>query len=667
MTLLLLDPNLDREHGHHLEWDLAIARAALARGEPVRIIAHRDYPADSAGGIPVLPWFTFTTYATASTDPVAGRYDDFRLFNETLAADLAALPPETLHAGDAVLAPTLTENHLLGYATWMKGLDTTRAPLFLLHLLFPAGAGTGPTDPLTALFYRLGLRKAEEPGPDIHLFAAGPQIARDFTAMLGRPVMPHPIPLAPRRATPRPPGARPACLLFAGDAKPDKGVLLLPALADTLATAHPGWDFVIHANKATAWGPAASALQDLATIAARRANIRLHTARLDRPAYEAMLEAADALLCTHDPAAYATKSSGVVWEAISLGLPLIVPRDTWLSRETEEWNAGAATAARHTTEALADAFETFLAERQRLTRASAAAADRFHAANGPDRLLDQLWSLWRPSLPTRPTPPPTTPDAPPTQAGGSTAHWLGHDAELTFPWPAGEAWQFEIATPRRIAPEQVEVTSDAETPGRITILSDGRDHRDGQLRLRVSLARPTLRPPATTPATPPPATPEDPDAFRSGPIHATRIWLDELLPGTGEDYRHLDISLYGLATPGHAWPHVKLKLCRMNEARHLEFRRMPGWPTMFETWPGTETDRYGDVLHIAANAEPPPAHTPRDRALLDTLSCCLKDTVLTLRERNPDQANDLEPWITEAELHQRSLAAGLRRMEAVAG
>jgi glycosyltransferase involved in cell wall biosynthesis len=660
MPLLLLDPNLDREHGHHLEWDLAIARAAQARGEGVRIIAHRDFPSDNAAGIPVLPWFTFTTYGTASSDPVTGRYDDFRLFNEALAADLATLPPDTLRTGDAVLAPTLNENHLLGYATWMKGFDAARAPLFLLHLLFPAGQGSGPGDPLTALFYRLGLRKAEEPGAEIHLFGAGAQIARDFTAMLGRPVAPYPVPLAPRRSGPRPAGARPACLLFVGDAKPDKGVLLLPALAEALAAAHPGWDFVIHANRATAWGPAATALQDLAAIAARRGNIHLHTARLDRPAYEALLESADALLCTHDPAGYAAKSSGVVWEAISLGVPLIVPRDTWLSREAEEWNAGALTVPAHSPEALAAAFDGFLAERERLGAASAAAAGRFHAVNGADRLIEQIWSLWRPTLPARAVPPPVTPGGA-VPEGAGTAHWLGHDAELTFPWPAGEAWQIEIAAARRIAPEQVEVTSDAETPGRVTILSDGRDHRGGQIRLRVSLARPSLRPPASTTLA---AAADEPDAFRSGAVRAARVRLDELLPGSGEEYRHLDLSLHGLATPEHAWSHVKLKLCRMGEARHLEFRRMPGWPAMFEAWPGTQTDRYGELLRIPADSGPPPARTARDRALLDTLSRCLKDAVIALRDGDPERAEILEAWISEAELHQRSLAAGLRRLEA---
>ena len=42
MTLIILDPNLDRETGHHIEWDLTIARAAMERGEKVVIYGHRD-------------------------------------------------------------------------------------------------------------------------------------------------------------------------------------------------------------------------------------------------------------------------------------------------------------------------------------------------------------------------------------------------------------------------------------------------------------------------------------------------------------------------------------------------------------------------------------------------------------------------------------------------
>jgi hypothetical protein len=40
MRLTLLDPNLASEHGHHFDWDLAIAEGAAARGMQVDLVAN---------------------------------------------------------------------------------------------------------------------------------------------------------------------------------------------------------------------------------------------------------------------------------------------------------------------------------------------------------------------------------------------------------------------------------------------------------------------------------------------------------------------------------------------------------------------------------------------------------------------------------------------------
>ncbi|MEO3474821.1 hypothetical protein AAFN86_23370 [Roseomonas sp. CAU 1739] len=693
MTLFILDPNLDRENGHHLEWDLAVARAARARGEPVVIFAHRDFPAEQAEGIAIRPWFTFTTYARAAQDPVAGRYDDFHLFNETLADDLAAIEPGTFRAGDAVLAPTLNENHLLGYASWMKGFDPSRAPLFLLHLMFDPGLADGGDgapvvrDALTALFYQLGQRRAAEPGPQVHLFATGQQMSRDFSALFAQPVPPHPIPVAPRRTAPRPDGARPACLLFIGDAKPDKGVLLLPGLAEAIAAAQPDWDVLLHVNETTAWGPARQTCEELAALAARRANVTVQGGRLPRDAYQRLMESASLLVCTHEPAAYARKSSGILWEAVGLGLPVVVPHGTWLEREAAEWGAGAVAAHDWTIAGLHSAFEAAVVQRAVLARASAEAAQRFHAANGAGGLIEQIWALWRPSLPVQARPPVPAlgaPDAPAVRAAPeaprAAVQWMGHAAELTFAWPPGEAWHLDVDTGAQVLPENVAVEAGA-APGtaRILVAAEGGDNRDGQVRLRVMLSRPARAvPPAPVPpavALPAPvpqavAEPAAPpvEAFRIGQgrdaVAATRVTLDELLPG--EVYRHLDLTLHGLTLGAEAWARVKFKICCDRDARHLEFRRMHGWPEMFVEWPGTAYDQYGEVLHIAADGTPVAVAEARDRALLTALARCLKEAVRCLWEQNPLHAEALETWLVEAELHQRSLAVGLRAATAQA-
>lgn len=388
MTLFLLDPSLDHPNGHHLDWDLAIAREAQSRGMRPVILAHRDHPAMDVAGIEIRPWFTFTTYDSAASDRLTARYDDFRLFNERLAMDLAALPVETFHAGDVVLAPTLTERHLLGYATWMKRFEPVRAPAFALHLMFPPGP-----EEVSALLYRLALREVDRPGPPIHIFATGRERAAEFSELLGRTVPVHPIPLTPGRAAARVSDARPSCLLFLGDAKPEKGIALLPAVAERLARRHRGWDFVVHVNEATAWREARVTLADMRDLARHHANLVLRTEWLDRAGYDALLETADALVCLHEPVGYGRKSSGILWEAVSAGLPFVVSQGTWLEREAAAWGAGFVTCAEHGAAGFCEAFARLAEQRSALAALATQAAQRFGAENGAERLIGQLLRL----------------------------------------------------------------------------------------------------------------------------------------------------------------------------------------------------------------------------------------------------------------------------------
>ena len=463
MTLILLDPNLRDPHGHHMEWNFAIAAEARARGDKTLIFAHRDCQLRGGDDLEIVPVFSCTTYERRYHDPITGPFDDFTFLNDRLAEELASLPRERLQARDLVLAPTLSENHLLGYVSWMRSFEPASAPLFALYLMFPSGVelseGREPQvgDPFQALFYKLALRRAAEPGAPIHMFASGRQLAREFSELAGAPIEPHPIPIEAAARDPRRDGGPPTALLFVGDAKLDKGFAGVPNLADRLCGEFPGWRFVVHANPGAANGPALKALNRLSEeIAPRRPNLRVHAERLPRPAYLKLIAEADGFVSTYDPAVYARKSSGVVWEAIALGLPLLVPAQTWLEREAREWGAGCV--AYDGPDALSASFAQFARELPDLTARSGAAAASFALHNGVGALMDQLGRLWTPRRLAAELAP--QPQSPPPLAlldiekqgwalaethDGQTVRWVGKTFEIEFSWPFDVAWRAEVA------------------------------------------------------------------------------------------------------------------------------------------------------------------------------------------------------------------------------
>jgi glycosyltransferase involved in cell wall biosynthesis len=457
MTLFILDPNLAGEAGHHLAYDLAIAQEAVARGEAATIIAHRRMGAAAIEGVRIVPHFTETTYAVRHSDPVTGRLDDYRVFNDLLLDDLSALPRSQFRPTDCVLVPTTTENHLAGYLGWMKGFDPVEAPLFVIHLMFPSGMAVDAAgeavmdDPLRALFYRLADRVAQEGGPPVHIFASGGQHAAEFSALLGRPIAPHPLPIRPEPAAA--PAARRA-LLFAGDARVDKGVALLPALLPQLAEAHPDWTFAAHVNADTAWGEARAAAEALPPLAQAAPNIALSFGRLAPEAYLDVLRGARIALFPYDPALYRRKSSGVLWEAISLGLPVVVPQGTWLEHEARHWGAGHVAYADHGAEPIAEAFAQALPRIAALEALSAEAGARYRAANGAGALIDQVAALWvrhkaTASLVRRAQRMPL--DLMRMEAGwhrpetvdGRQVRWTAQEPVIAFDWPFDESWEVE--------------------------------------------------------------------------------------------------------------------------------------------------------------------------------------------------------------------------------
>jgi len=494
MGLIILDPNLDGEAGHHLAYDLAIAREAISRGESATIVANRRFPAAEAEGVRILPHFTETCYAIRHDDPVTGRFDDYRHFNDLLQAELATLPRGEFRATDCVLVPTVTETQLAGYIGWMKGFDPAEAPLFLIHLMMPSGLAVEDgaarvEDPLRALFYRLADRAAQEAGAPVHLFASGGQHAAEYGALFGRAVEPHPLPLRPE------PGPAPAtpprrALLFAGDARADKGIGLLPDLVPLLAEAHPDWRFVAHVNAARAWGPARAAAGALAGIAAGLPAFDLAGGRLPPEDYLALLRGAGIALFPYDPELYRRKSSGVLWEAVSLGLPVIVPAGTWLAHEAAHWGAGHVTYAAQEPAAVAGAFAAALPRIGELRAASAAAAARYRAANGAAALLDQVAALWvrhkaTATLAARSRG--VAIDLGRLEGGwhrletveGRVARWTMQDPVIAFDWPFEEGWEVQVTVQAMLDAKQAEgVQASANgVPLAVTPMRDGRAMR----------------------------------------------------------------------------------------------------------------------------------------------------------------------------------------------
>lgn len=124
-------------------------------------------------------------------------------------------------------------------------------------------------------------------------------------------------------------------------------------------------------------------------------------------------------------------------------------------------------------------------------------------------------------------------------------------------------------------------------------------------------------------------------------VTADEIYADE-------NYRHIDMTIAALSESGRFWRAVKFKLFEDRGQCGMEFRHRPGWPDCFVLWPGTETDRFGEIYKIcgAAALAEAIADLPSavDRRLLAALAYVLPDVVRALAARGDLPSEQAAEW-----------------------
>jgi glycosyltransferase involved in cell wall biosynthesis len=417
MPLYIVEPSLRDQGGHHFEFAATIAAEAASMGKEVSIFAHKDCTIKTAGVAKIIPWFSHHIYENIQSS-IAYNLSNFLYFNKSLYRDLKRLQ-QTFNFGreDMLLFPTLSENQLWAVVRWSEQFKARQGPVLVSYLMFSPDFWTTPDAHLSqegphnerALFYKFALQNAIAGGTPLKVFAGGRQLAREFSALTQFRIDAHPLPFSLGTATQRSGTPRQlTVLLHAGTAKEDKGLLFLADLAERLSIENCGDQFLIHLDfRSTPNTPPqhSRAYAELLAICKGNTNITLRTGVLSRQDYLAFIGQADCFVCTYDPVTYARKTSGVVWEAISTGLPILGPDKTFIQREAREWGAGFLSYSTWSATGIAEAYSLFRKNVGELAIASQAAREQFCAANNSSALADHLKSCATPlPQPHRPGP-----------------------------------------------------------------------------------------------------------------------------------------------------------------------------------------------------------------------------------------------------------------------
>lgn len=361
--LLIVDQSLRDAGGHHYEYDLALFRAAVEKGVPTLIGAHRSAVKLEHLGDAVRPWFQRAWYESYGPPPplpvpaalsrhIAARGLRFLKRNARRLLGSAPPPPVPGLGGEILMLITRerfrVSDHVLVHTFSVPELDSLielaseRRKLPAIHIILRRDAD----ETLSNLGARGGLRGslsrlAESPSAmaALRLYADTAALAQQYEILapgVRFDVMPIPHCLPAREVGHRREG--PLRIVYLGDARDEKGFQFIPEVVEVVGRrffADARVRFVLQANIGAAGDSSLLVAARDRLAAYPTAQVELISDQLSISAFHDLLWSADIVLLPYDREAYRRRSSGILIQALAAGRVVVVPAGTWMATQID--------------------------------------------------------------------------------------------------------------------------------------------------------------------------------------------------------------------------------------------------------------------------------------------------------------------------------------------
>lgn len=346
---VLIDHSISGEGGHYLEYARHVLDAAFRQGfHPVLVThesfgptdlrwpVHRIYDLDAwgrrargddRGGLPLKRWLVFLYRATSFA-----------------RATISLRRALDLRGDDVVFMPTISEIDFAGLCHTLRQQGTAAGPswniVFRRELYGPADtAGSLIGNWLRRALLRYGLFELGRSKGRAHLFTDTARLAEQYRRLCVD-VATLPIPVNSRfRPRAREQSALPLEIVFLGDARTEKGYGSLPSIVAGLASEVEAGRIHFTFQSNFGFGPTRSEARVVEARATLRrlgdSVVRLREEPMKSEDYERLVMGADIVLVPYNARRYFARSSGVFAEAVSAGVPVVVPAHCWMADQIQ--------------------------------------------------------------------------------------------------------------------------------------------------------------------------------------------------------------------------------------------------------------------------------------------------------------------------------------------
>ena len=311
------------------------------------------------------------------------------------AVDLERLTGRLSLAGnDVVLFHTANLIDVFGVVNWLSVRPAQMMPqvTFLFHFL-PAQEARwlNATESEVIHAYQIAFALvAARTGHEPRLLAQNHLLADALGDALDRPVhaMGFPVPARVRAAASVFAGSSPR-VLYAGEARADKGFGRLPAIADALAPELNAGHLTL-VCQATPNEFADDRIVEAMRALAARPGVEVVDRFLPSTEYDDLVGGCDLVLLPYDPEQYRARLSAVFVDATCAGVPVVVPAGTWMSDQLDRKLGAGSTFESLDPALVADAVRTCLASLTSIGRQAQDAAACARRQHDPHAVLDTI-------------------------------------------------------------------------------------------------------------------------------------------------------------------------------------------------------------------------------------------------------------------------------------
>jgi glycosyltransferase involved in cell wall biosynthesis len=399
-SFLLVNPHLRDRRGHYLSYDLSIQEQARQSEHRIFVFGGREVEPSVRAALNVIPMFpSFRLESPISWSPLLRRLNGIRLLLQANAGFFVALR-KTLGYGAGAPRVFFFPNcgyvgEVLGLALGLASAPSDPDARYVLLFRYTApDSSAAESRRRVWMRWAFWLLERAAHRHAIRLVTDSDRLANTYKALTSLRFQVVPIPhVPPAQSAPSPNHQQrgnpaPPCLVYVGGARHEQGIHLL---VDSLLQlrqqlANGAFSATIHLNPPPDDASAMESCRRLENAALE--NVRILHGVLPRADYEHILRTADVVVIPYLAERYNSRTSGVLTEALSLGKPAIVPRDTWMGDQASR--GGGVLFDGKTSEDLARAIETAFANLDDLKTRAAVLRPEWNSFHNAENLYSHL-------------------------------------------------------------------------------------------------------------------------------------------------------------------------------------------------------------------------------------------------------------------------------------